>query len=151
MRNVSRAGVDYVGADIVADLIAQNNARYAGPGVKFQQLNLTEDQLPKVDVVLCRDCLVHLPNNDVIAALKNICKSGSTYLLATTFPRDIKNVDIAAGQWRFLNLTLAPFNLPEPIELIVEGCTVKNGAHSDKSLGLWRVEDIDRALQSTSN
>lgn len=147
MKDVDRSGIDYLGADIVTDLVQKNNQLYASERVRFQRLNLTRDKLPKTDLVFCRDCLVHLPNADVLTALKNICASESSYLLTTTFSRDAKNVDIAAGQWRVLNLELPPFGLPQPLALIVEGCTVDGNAYRDKALGLWTISDIRRALR----
>lgn len=142
MKDVDRSGVDYLGADIVEDLILENTKRYGGDGVRFEKLNLIDDALPQVDLVFCRDCLVHLPNSAVMSALVNICKSNSTYLLATTFPRGVTNADIAIGKWRPLDLEASPFELPTPVELINEGCTVRDGAYSDKSLGLWRLADL---------
>ncbi|MFD0660266.1 methyltransferase domain-containing protein [Thermocatellispora tengchongensis] len=53
----------YIGADIVPALVEANRARHAGPGRSFELLDLTRDPLPRADVVLCRDCLVHLPSS----------------------------------------------------------------------------------------
>lgn len=146
MARVDLEGVDYTGADIVPDLIACNNATYARPGVGFQTLNLAKDRLPRTDLVFCRDCLVHLSLDDVEAALRNVCDSGSKWLLTTTFPARRRNRDIRTGQWRELNLQGAPFLLPEPVELINEGCTEGGGEHRDKSLGLWSTDQLREAL-----
>jgi SAM-dependent methyltransferase len=150
MSRVDLDGVDYIGADIVDELIEQNRARHERPGLKFRRLDLLEDPLPTVDLILCRDCLVHLPFGDVFTALDNICRSGSEYLLTTTFPNRAENADILMGDWRPLNLEQAPFRLPPPLRTIREGCTEGGGYFVDKSLGLWRVEDVERALNRRS-
>jgi hypothetical protein len=93
-----------------------------------------------VDLVLCRDCLVHLSSKDAVAALRNLKRSGSTYLLATTFPEHTDNPDVITGYWRPINLELPPFALPRPMLMINEGCPERGGA--DKSLGLWRIADL---------
>jgi SAM-dependent methyltransferase len=137
-------GVDsYIGADIVSEMIERNNRCYADHVRRFVKLDITQDPLPQVDLVFCRDCLVHLPGKCIGQALENIRRSGSTYLLTTTFPRQTKNRDVTfAGQWRPLNLQLAPFFFPEPLRLIDERNTWKADRYPDKSLGLWRVEDL---------
>lgn len=147
MSRVDLAGVDYTGADIVPALVARNTASHARPGVRFMALNLATDPLPATDLVFVRDCLVHLSFDDVRAALRNVCDSGATWLLTTTFPGREVNRDIRTGQWRALNLQAAPFLLPVPVELFNEGCTEGGGAYADKSLGLWTTEQVRQALE----
>lgn len=142
MKTVDLKGIDYYGADIVAELIEKNRAQFRDEHKDFQRLNLVDDSLPTVDLIFCRDCLVHLSFEDIFRALDNICQSGSKYLLTTTFSDRKNNVNIATGGWRFLNLQLAPFNLPAPQKLIIEGCTQSGGAYADKSLGLWSISAI---------
>jgi hypothetical protein len=146
MRHVHLDGVTYIGADLVHDLIRRNEERYAREGRTFTRLNLLRDDLPHVDLVFCRDCLVHLCFADVFSALHNICRSKSTYLLTTTFSARDGNVDITTGEWRTLNLERAPFLLPSPLRCISEECTEGGGIYRDKALGVWRIDDVRRAL-----
>ena len=90
----------------------------------------------------CRDCLVHLSFDHIRQAFDNLRRSGSTWLLTTTFLDHHENVDIESGDWRILNLTRAPFNLPAPEGVLVEGCLEGDGAYADKALGLWRIADL---------
>ena len=106
------------------------------------RLDLTADPLPRADVVLCRDCLVHLSFDHIRQAFDNLRRSGSTWLLTTTFLDHHENVDIESGDWRMLNLTRPPFNLPAPEGVLVEGCLESEGAYADKALGLWRIADL---------
>lgn len=145
MKQVDLAGVEYIGADIVAPLIEANRRRHVRAGVEFRVLDLTRDRLPAVDLVLCRDCLVHLSFAQAQLALANIAASGARYLLTTTFTGRSENADIPTGKWRALNLQRPPFNLPPPIEIINEQCTEKDGRYADKSLGLWPVAALRRA------
>lgn len=146
MREVSMEGLSYVGADVVAELVRENTRLYSRHGVRFAHLDVINDHLPAVDLVMCRDCLVHLPLADAIKALRNIARSGSSMLLATTFPARGVNTEIAAGKWRPLDLQAPPFNFPEPEELINEEFMDSEGVYADKSLGLWGCEDIRRAI-----
>jgi hypothetical protein len=146
MKHVNLEGIDYFGADIVSELIEKNKALET-VNIHFRQLNMIEDKLPAVDLMFCRDCLVHLSFNDALLALRNICNSGSRYLFTTTFTGHQHNRDIITGQWRPLNLEAAPFLFPPPLMVINEGCTEEEGRFADKSLGMWRVSEIDEHLR----
>jgi len=118
----------YIGADIVPELIASNSMKY--PSVKFQCLNIVTDKLPKSDLIIVRDCFVHLSIKDIQTALKNVKKS-CKYMLVTSFPKTDFNKDIQAGGWRPLNMELFPFNL-NPIAHILEGD--REEKYNDKSM-----------------
>jgi hypothetical protein len=139
MRTV-KLDVDYTGADIVAEMIERNAALYAGARRSFVRLDLTRDELPRVDLVLCRDCLVHLPYAAIFDALANVKRSASAYLLTTTFADRRANEDIPAGAWRPINLRLPPFGFPPAIEAIDERHPAVD--YQDKCLALWKVADI---------
>jgi hypothetical protein len=132
----------YIGADIVPELIAGNRTRYGDDRHRFLVLDVTRSALPRADLVLCRDCFVHLSFHDIRKALHNIRRSGITYLLTTTFPACHENQDITTGDWRVLNLEASPFDFPAPLRLINEACTEGGGQFQDKSLGLWRLDDL---------
>ncbi len=145
MQHVDLSGVRYVGGDIVADIIKQNQELYDNEGVNFEVLNILSDEFPAFDLIICRDCLVHFSFTDIHKTLCNLMQSKSSYLLTTTFPKR-KNYDIVTGNWRPVNLESTPFNLSKPIRIINERCTESNGVYKDKSLGLWdlrRVKSID--------
>ncbi len=133
-------GVQYTGVDIVAELVDKLRAQF--PARRFECLDLVADVLPRADVILCRDCLVHLPLAEIQTVVRNFIKSGATWLLTTTFPATTSNTDVRWSGWRPLNLELAPLHFPVPTRIIVEGCTEDGGKHADKSLGLWRIADL---------
>lgn len=136
MRHVDLGGVEYVGGDVVPELIERNRAAYEGEGRRFVRLDIVRDELPRADVVLCRDCFIHLSFRDARAAISNFKASGSGFLLATTHPNVAKNQDIESGSWRSVNLQLPPFGLPEPLRMVVED------AEAGKCLGMWRLEEL---------
>ena len=132
----------YVGGEIVPQLVADNNRQYGGPARSFVEVDLTADALPQVDLIFCRDCLVHLSYRHLFAALRNCKNSKAKFLLTTTFTARTENRDIVSGEWRPINLELPPFSLPKPERVIVEKCMRRNGAHADKSMGLWKLDAI---------
>ncbi|MBW4624252.1 MAG: class I SAM-dependent methyltransferase [Brasilonema octagenarum HA4186-MV1] len=132
----------YIGADIVSELILENQKRYGSHNHQFLTLDLTSEPLPTANLLLCRDCFVHLSFGDIFSALNNMKRSQITYLLTTTFPNCEENEDITTGDWRLLNLEKPPFSFPTPLQLINEQCSEGGGIFRDKSLGLWLLQDI---------
>ncbi|MBS3992345.1 MAG: class I SAM-dependent methyltransferase [Bacteroidetes bacterium] len=133
---------NYIGGDIVDELISKNKSLFKHENITFKVLNLVEDKLPEADLLMSRDCFVHLSYNNIFKAINNIKSSNCTYLLATTFTNRALNFDTVNGHWRTLNLEIDPFNFPKPLQLINENCTEKNGKYKDKSLALWRISDL---------
>lgn len=144
MQKINFIGLDkYIGADIVPEIIADNNKKYANKNRQFITIDIIKDRMPSVDMIICRDCFVHFSFKHIFQAIKNFENSKSKYFLATTFPRCLKNNNIITGEWRPINLQLPPFNFPAPIKLIDEKCSEQNYKYSDKKLGLWKFEDIN--------
>jgi SAM-dependent methyltransferase len=142
MQRVAPVVPQYLGIDIVEELIARNQKLYATNAVSFLCADLMEDPLPKSDVILCRDCLVHFSFDDVWQALMNFKRSGSRYLLTTTFDQREDNPEIVTGDWRPLNLQKAPFRFPPPVEVIDEKCLHTGGIYADKRLALWALDSL---------
>lgn len=142
MQTVDLQEIMYIGADIVPQLVQYNQHHYGNENRQFIHKDLIRDLLPKVDLIFCRDCLVHFSNHDIASALANIKASGTTYLMTTHFPMEDQNKDIVTGGWRPLNFCLPPFNFPPPLELINEKCSEMEGAFQDKSMAVWKVEEL---------
>lgn len=142
MQHVDLPIATYIGADILPELVDANQQRHGDTSRSFIWLDLTADPLPPADLLLCRDCLVHLSFEDIEKSLRNVRESGIDYLLTTTFPDCTENQEITSGDWRLINLERPPFSFPPPLRLINEQCTEGGGRYRDKSLGLWRVSDL---------
>jgi hypothetical protein len=146
MQHTDLGRIAYIGADIVPALVEQNVQKYRGPKRNFMCLDITKDALPKVSVVFCRDCLVHLSHENIQKAFRQIRASKSKYVLMTHFTEPRENRNIVDANWRPINFQLAPFNMPKPLAIIVEGCTEADGMYKDKSLGLWRTKDLPNKI-----
>ena len=132
----------YIGVDIIPELIASNQSRYGNDRVRFALLDLTRDELPRVDVILCRDCFIHFSYRHIESAIRNFKRSRSTYLLTNTYPAWPQNADIRTGDFRQINLLLPPFSFPPPLKQIDEKYPQEAEQFFGKTLGLWKLRDF---------
>jgi hypothetical protein len=79
---------------------------------------------------------------DVARVVRNFQRSGSRYLLTTTFVERGRNDDIATGEWRPLDLQAPPFEFPAPLAVVDERCTHTGGIYRDKRLALWELNGL---------
>ena len=142
MKEYNFKDLNYIGADIVTELVDKNNKNFAKKNINFINLNLTTDKLPYSDLLFCRDCLVHFSFEDIFKALKNIKRTQFKYFMTTNFYKRGTNKDIPTGSWRTINLCKPPFNFPEPSETIIEDCTEADNIFSDKVLSFWEVKSL---------
>jgi hypothetical protein len=131
----------YIGIDIVPDLIERLRTEITTPNWRFQVGDIVTDILPRADALLCRDCLVHLPLEFSLHAVANWKLAGFKYVIATTFP-GAENRETPLGKWRRLDMQAAPFNLPSPAAIIRERAHDPADPNNAKSLALWRTEDL---------
>ena len=130
--------IDYLGADISAALLADVQAAY--PDVHLQQRDICEDPFPDADVWHCRDCLFHLPFADIRRALANFARSSIPYCLLTTHRARIhRNLDVAVGGFRYLDLQREPISLPRADRYLKD---FRLGLDFPRYVGLWSRETI---------
>jgi hypothetical protein len=109
----------YIGGDIVEYLIKENSQKY--PTVNFQVIDLTTDNLPDVDLLFCRDCLLHLSFADIHKIFNKISQSNIKYVFLSNFLEGIENYkDIETGKARYINFLESPFNFENPIDSITD-------------------------------
>ncbi len=132
----------YVGLDIVSEIIESNNAAHKTEKISFKVADICKDLLPANDMILCRDCLVHLSFKDGLKAIRNIIQSDVKYLLITTFTQRKHNDDLADGIWRTLNMELPPYNFPKALYMLNEECAAGDNLFCDKSLGLYDIRGL---------
>jgi SAM-dependent methyltransferase len=131
----------YVGADIVDDIVLQNKKKYVGlANSKFLVLDITKDNLPSSDLLLCRDCLFHFSYADLRRFLTNFAESEIPFLLTTTHYNltGFINKDITTGGWRWFDLFQKPLFFPPPVDRISDG--------PDRELCLFTKQQIKDLL-----
>lgn len=141
MQHVVRGrDIDYVGGDIVRPMVERNNARHGGPGCRFVHLDVSRDAVPRSDIWLCRGLFSLLSNEDSLAVLRQFLRSGTPYILLSShrvFEGPV-NEDVASGDFRYVDMRAAPFDLPAPLETLED--------RFDEDLCLWSRDQVAAAL-----
>lgn len=111
-------GITYTGYDIVESVILKNQEKFSSPTITFIHANGIDLDLPEADLLLCKDVLQHLPNEDILKLSKQFKKF--KYCLLTNDVcwigknseqiNGTLNKQISPGSGRMLDLTLPPFS-----------------------------------------
>ena len=132
----------YTGIDIVKAIIDRNIGEYGSDDILFRKQDCLKDDLGTADILMCRDLLIHFSFEDCVSFFKNIKRADIKYLLTTHFI-DEENNDIETGQWHPVNLQGAPFNLSDPLDIIIEETKMFDGRYAKtKTMALWKVSDL---------
>jgi SAM-dependent methyltransferase len=109
----------YIACDIVASLIERNKSKFKHPNLEFCRVDAIDDVLPTADVVLVRQVLQHLSNDQVLRILPKL--KNFRFAIITEhipgFDNFTANLDKDTGADHRVNfgsglvLTEPPFNL----------------------------------------
>jgi hypothetical protein len=129
MKDIVYSFESYTGCDIVPELIADNQ-KYANQIIKFQEFDITQNEISEADLLIVRDVIGHLSLEDGKKAITNILNSKCKYLLTTTWynlndenynHENRNNTVTLDAQWErgaaaFYPVCLhsEPFNFPKP-------------------------------------
>lgn len=128
----------YIGVDRRAEVISAIKNSIGSAERSYLVRDITKDQLPKADLILCWDKLFELSPSKLRSTIELFKKSGCKYLLVSHFPDLVKNHKTRRGLYQPINWTLEPYRFPEPMIQIneeVEGTHIKN-------LALWNINDL---------
>jgi hypothetical protein len=130
----------YIGVDIVPELIESNTKKYASETISFLCADIATETLPTADLIICRDCFIHLPTRMIHSALANFVASGARYIFITNDLSAKSYHDIPLGSFRKINFMEPPFSFPQPDFVITEN-------HSgQRQLCLWTLNTIKETL-----
>jgi 2-polyprenyl-3-methyl-5-hydroxy-6-metoxy-1,4-benzoquinol methylase len=111
MRSVKLDGINYTGYDILPELIEANSEKY--PKIPFILFDAVVEILPKADLIICKDFLTHLHDEEIEMVLSNFKKSESKFLVSTSYVSPV--ITTFSGNWGFREISLESFGLT-PIE-----------------------------------
>jgi len=151
IKDILNDKINYLGGDIVNDLINQNIQKYKKKNINFTKLDITNDALPNADLLICRDCLIHLSFDSINMFFENFKKSNINLLLLTSYKlkdqtKKIVNSDIPDGEFREIDLSEEPFNLPEPVHKILDKDDQTKSSGYYCYLNLYTKKQIDNLI-----
>jgi hypothetical protein len=139
MRLVNLEGINYIGYDVIDEIIDRNITNYGSDNIKFEVNDIINNEIRKSDLIICRDFTFHISNENVLKLLENFKSSGSKYLLSTSFEFIDVNVDIDSESkgygFRKINLMKEPFNLNEYLYVFLETHPENLG----RGMYLWEI------------
>lgn len=149
MSEVELKNIDYIGGDIVKELVSINQNKYANnTSVTFIPFDLLKDNLPDVDVIFIRDLFIHLSNEQVLLIMSKVLSSKIQYIITTTYPELNENQIVSKGdRWRKINLEIMPFYLVKPL-LYLDDSWNENKVDSKKKMGVWKISDLNKAVKN---
>lgn len=133
--------VKYIGVDVVDSLIESHKTKF--PLIEFHVKDITTDTLPAADMMMCRDCLFHLSNDDILKTLHNFLSSNIRYMFTTSHVVGHENYDINTGSFRRLDLLQSPFNFPMPLFSLDDTFSY----HPERTMSIWSRDQIASTLK----
>lgn len=115
--------VQYVGCDIVPELIEHNRERYGSKRVQFQRLDIVSQTLPDGDICLVRQVFQHISNREIACVLPKLRKYRTVFVtegqpivrVGSVNPDKPANADVRfgwrTGRGRGVELDQPPWNL----------------------------------------
>jgi len=135
--------IRYTGVDIVGSMIRKNKHRYSSDKIEFHRGNAIGYTYPSYDLVLVRDFLFHISFSDMHYFIGNFLKSGSKYLLTSSYTNHEKNFNIHNGDFREINLLNPPFYFSNPLIKIDDYVL----PYPERYLYLFGKDEVEKAYK----
>ena len=124
----------YFAIDIVEELIERNKMKFKTKNLEFLCLDIANEVLPKADVIIIRQVLQHLSNNEIQQILNRL-KTCKYIILTEHLPvgdfipntNKIASQGIRLKQQSGVDILSAPFNFKVKKEDVLNEIVLKNG------------------------
>ncbi len=104
---------EYLGVDIVPTLVASLQREHGRPRVRFEAVDPDTWTMPAVDLVICKDVLQHLSNQEALSLVRRFeaCARWVLYCNDLPLPSRPINDDTVRGGFRRIDLSKPPFSV----------------------------------------
>lgn len=140
----------YFGIDISSIAIskARLQLKHFEDIVNIEHKDMCTDVLPVgYDIILCRDALQHLSQNNIFAAIKNFTSTDAKWIILGGYPQG-KNENIVDGEYFDFNPVAYPYNL-KPSMIIDEKHKLQK--KSNKHLFVFNIKYLRNAVKQFGN
>ena len=106
--------INYLGVDIVRELIEKNNNKFQNNDINFENHDILKYSPSKsFDLIIIRDLFIHIDNSDILEILNKIKNIDFKFIALNSYDNKI-NTNVIIGKHRKINLLNHPFNLKKP-------------------------------------
>ena len=131
---------EYIGCDIVPELIERNKIRFSNDRCRFVCLDIVDDDLPEADLCLIREVFQHLSNKELMQVLPKLAQYKYVLITGTiTISEEGFNREISHGGYHSVSLENVPFCIKGTEMLRLEhphskGCVVVSTLYNHNQL-----------------
>jgi SAM-dependent methyltransferase len=113
LRNLDKRNCKYIGLDVSSVAISLASQKNSNRNIDFKVGDAEFYDYPKVDLIICKDVLQHLPNEKVEIILRKILKSSKFALICNDLAphENLINSKIEIGGYRPIDLREKPFKI----------------------------------------
>ena len=127
--------INYLGIDIVEELIKKNNIKFKTKNIEFENHDIVNFFSERsFDLIIIRDLFIHIDNSDILRILNNIKDLDFKYIALNSYENEI-NENVIIGKHRKINLLAHPFNLKKPFYFFKD-------FEKDKNIFLYKKSDL---------
>lgn len=101
---------EYLGVDIVPEAI-ERALKECKVGMRFQVIEPEGWEPPSVDLALCKDVLVHVPNVEAVVIARKLLLASKDVLFVQDRPAIGRNVEGIRGGYRGIDSSAPPFGM----------------------------------------
>lgn len=111
-RFIDWAGINYLGLDLVTDVIQDNQTQYGSETISFALLDSLDVSLPSADLLIIKDVMQHWSNESIWHFLPQLANYPYCLIINCIQPDGMSdNREIQDGGFRYLDLRVGPFYL----------------------------------------
>jgi SAM-dependent methyltransferase len=137
----------YIGLDIVPEVIEANSRLYGSPPkLQFMVSDATVDTLPEADLILIRDLFIHLEDEEIQAVLRAVRGCKSSLLIASSYRGAVSARDLKKWNFAPIDLECNSYGLGSADFFIPEAPEYDRPEDGIKGIAGWRFSpklDVD--------
>jgi len=112
---INLENIDYKGFDVSVNAI-ERCKDFSKQNIKFDVLDATSQEVPKDDLIICKDLFIHLSFKDIFAVLANIKDKCKYFAVSRYSNGNEENIDKQTGlSARAIEISKNPFNFNKNI------------------------------------
>lgn len=110
-RYLNLEGRRYLGYDVVPELVQRNRMLHGAGNIRFAPMPVDRREIEAGDLLVIKDVLQHLPDREIAAFHDEVFPRFQRCLVVNSFRKHdtMRNIDIAPGEFRCLDLKAAPY------------------------------------------